>query len=82
MLLIYHPWHLPPSNSLLTLAFNNILRDFLGGPVVKILPSNAGWGGGGGVGLISDWGIKISHASCQMTETKQKQFCNKFNKIF
>ena len=82
MLLVYHPWHLPPSNILLTSAFNNILRDFLGGPVVKTLPSNAGWGGGGGVGLISDWGVKISHASCQMTETKQKQFCNKFNKIF
>ena len=77
MLLIYHPWHLPPSNNLLTLAFNNILRDFLGGPVVKTLPSNAGLaggeGGGGDKGVLWVWALvgelrsHMPHG--QMTET-------------
>ena len=38
--------------------------DFPNGPVVKILPSNAG-----GVGLISDWGAKIPIPLGQKTKT-------------
>ena len=52
--------------------------DFLGGPVVKSEPSNAG-----GVGLIPGWGVKILCASRTKTQkTKQKQYCSKFNKHF
>ena len=52
------------------------MRDFPGGPVVKISPSNAG-----GVGSIPGWGAKIPHASWPKNQNiKQKQYCNKFNK--
>ena len=55
-----------------------IIRDFLGSPVVKTLPSNAG-----GVGSIPGWGAKIPHASGPKNQNiKQKQDCNKFNKDF
>ena len=37
-------------------------RDFLGGPVVKNLPSNAG-----DVGSIPGWGTKIPHAKRQLS---------------
>ena len=52
-------------------------RDFPGSPVVTILPSNAG-----GAGLIPDGDLR-SHMPCsQRTKTKQRQYCNKFNKDF
>ena len=45
--------------------------------MVKTLPSNAG-----GADLIPDQEAKIPHASWQTKNqnTKQKQYCNKFNK--
>ena len=47
-----------------------------GGPVVKILPSNAG-----GTGSIPGWGTKIPHTSWPKNQNmKQKQYGNKFNK--
>ena len=52
--------------------------DFPGGPVVKTLPSNAG-----GAGSIPGWGAGVPHASRpEGQNTKQKQYCNKFNKDF
>ena len=52
-----------------------------GGPVVKILPSNAG-----GTGSIPGWGSKIPHAwQPKRQNIKQKQYCKKkkkFNKDF
>ena len=52
-------------------------RNCPGGPVVKISPSNAG-----STGLIPGGGDKISHASRSKKQNiKQKQYCNKFNKI-
>ena len=54
------------------------IRDFPGSPGVKTLPSNAG-----GVGLISGWGAKISHASRSPNQNiKQNQYYNVFNKDF
>ena len=54
------------------------MRDFSGGPVVKISPSNAG-----GVGSIPGRGAKIPHASWPKNQNiKQTQYCNKFNKDF
>ena len=54
------------------------MGDFPGGPVVNILPSNAG-----GVGSIPGRGAKIPHASQPKKQNiKQKQYCNKFNKDF
>ena len=47
--------------------------DVPGGPVVKTLPSNAGAG----------QGAKIPHAlRPKKQNTKQNQYCNKFNKDF
>lgn len=43
--------------------------------MVKTLPSNAGH-----VGLIPDWGAKISHPLQKTKNIKQKQYCSKFNK--
>ena len=40
----------------------SLRRDFLGGPVVKTLPSDAG-----GLGLIPGWGTKIPHAMEQLS---------------
>ena len=60
------------------IQIEEIVWDFLGGPVVKPLPSSAGVGG-----LIPVWGAKISHASQPKTKNqnmKQRQSCNKFNK--
>ena len=52
--------------------------DFLGSPVVKTSPSNAG-----DASLISGQGAKIPHASGTKNQSiKQKQYCNKFNKDF
>ena len=52
------------------------MGDFPGGPVVNILPSNAG-----GVGSIPGRGAKIPHALGPRNQNiKQKQYCNKFNK--
>ena len=53
-------------------------RNFLGDPVVKTLPSNAG-----GVGSIPGWGAKIPHALwLKKPEHKQWKSCNKFSKDF
>ena len=52
------------------------IRDFPGGPVVKISPSNTG-----GVGSIPGQGAKIPRASWPKSKNrKQKQYCNKFSK--
>ena len=52
--------------------------DFLGGPVVKTSPSNAG-----GEGSISGGGAKIPHASRPKNQNvKHKQYCNTFNILF
>ena len=70
--LILFPYLFPstPNNK------TNNNRDFPGGPVVKISPSNAG-----GEGLIPDQGTKILHTSWPENQNmKQKQHCNKFNK--
>ena len=70
--LILFPYLFPstPNNK------TNNNRDFPGGPVVKISPSNAG-----GEGLIPDWGTKIPCAlQTKNQNMKQKQHCNKFNK--
>ena len=58
--------------------FNNILfGDFPGRPVVKMLPSNAG-----GAGSKPGQGTRIPHASWTKNQNiKQKQYCNKLNKI-
>ena len=54
------------------------MKDFLGGPVVKTSPSNAG-----GVGSIPGQGAKIPHALWPKNQNiKQKQYCDKFNKDF
>ena len=54
------------------------MGDFLGGPVVKTLPSNVG-----GTGSIPGRGTEIPHASWPKNQNiKQKQYCNKFNKDF
>ena len=54
------------------------IRDFPGGPVVKISPSNAG-----GAGSIPGQGAMIPHASRPKNQNiKQKQYCDKFNKDF
>ena len=46
--------------------------------MVKTSPSS-----GGGAGSIPGWGAKIPHAPWSKIEnTKQKQYCNKFNKDF
>ena len=51
-------------------------RDFLGGPVVKTLPSNSG-----GMGSIPGQGIKIPHAWCPRNQNiKQMWYYNTFNK--
>ena len=56
----------------------NAIRDFPGSPGVKTLPSNAG-----SVGLISGWGVKISHASRSPNQNiKQNQYYKAFNKDF
>ena len=53
----------------------NSIGDFPGDPVVKTLPSNAG-----GAGSIPG---KIPHASWPKNQnTKEKRYCNKFNKDF
>ena len=45
--------------------------------MVQNLPSNAG-----GVGSISNWEAKISHALQPKNQnTEQKQYCNTFNKV-
>ena len=56
--------------------------DFLGGPVVKTLPFNAG-----GIDLIPGQGAMIPHISWPPPQNhrkciKQKQYYNKFNKDF
>ena len=52
--------------------------DFLGGLMVKTLPSNAE-----GVGLIPARRAKIPHALQPKNQNiKQKQYCNKFKKDF
>ena len=55
-----------------------MLGDFPGGLVVKPLPRGAG-----AAGSVSGWGAKISHASQPKNQNvKEKQDCNKFNKVF
>ena len=52
------------------------LRDFLGSPVVKTLPSNAG-----GTGLIPGCETKIPNASWpKKPKCETEQYCNRFNK--
>ena len=54
------------------------MRDFPGGPVAGMLPSNAG-----GVGSILGQRAKIPHASWPRNQSiKQKPNCNKFCKDF
>ena len=54
------------------------IRDFPGSPVVKTLPFNAG-----GAGSVLGQGAKIPHAlQPKKQNIKQKQYCNKFNKVF
>ena len=54
------------------------LWDIPSSPVVKTLPSNAG-----GAGSIPGRGAKTPHSSGPKNQnTKQKQYCNKFNKDF
>ena len=49
--------------------------DFLGDPVVKTSPSNAG-----GAGLIPGWRVKIPYASQPNNQnTKQEQHYKRFN---
>ena len=53
-------------------------RDFPGGAVVKILPSNA-WG----TGSIPSREAKITRALRPKNQNiRQKQYCNRFNKDF
>lgn len=50
------------------------------GPVVKTLPFNAM-----GASMIPGWRVRILHtlqAKKKKKNTKQKQYCNKFNKDF
>ena len=55
-----------------------ILRHFLGGPMFKTLPSNAG-----GDGSIPDQRAEIPHALWPKNQNiKQKQYCDTFNKDF
>ena len=58
-----------------------LAKDFCGGPVVKTSPPNAG-----GSSSIPVQGPKILHAlgpkRTKQTNMKQKQHCNKFNKVF
>ena len=55
-----------------------ILRDFPDGPVVEVLPFNEER-----VGSIFCQRVKVPHASWPKNQnTKQKQYCNKFNKDF
>ena len=57
---------------------NNNNRDFPGGPVVKILPSNVR-----GAGSIPGWGAKIPHTTRPKNQNiKQQQYWNKFNQDF
>ena len=76
--LLHSVWQtLDPSTSL---QITQLLLswDFPGGPVVKILPSNAG-----SAGSIPGWGAKIPHAPWPKNQNiKQKQCCNKFKKYF
>ena len=56
--------------------FHSLHYDFPGGPMMKILPSNAG-----GTGSVLSGRAKIPHASESKNQNmKQKQYCNKFNK--
>ena len=53
-------------------------RDFPGGPLVKMSPSDAG-----DVGWIPGLKARIPHASWpKKQKVKQKQYCNKINKGF
>ena len=58
-----------------------LAKDFCGGPVVKTSPPHAG-----GTSSIPVQGPKILHAlgpkRTKQTNMKQKQHCNKFNKVF
>ena len=54
----------------------NLPGDISGGPVVKLLPSNAE-----GMSSIPGQGVKIPYASWPKKQNiKQKQYCNKFSK--
>ena len=54
------------------------LRHFLGSPVVKTLPSNAG-----GTGSIPGCETKIPDASWPKNPMREtEQYCNRFNKDF
>ena len=53
-------------------------REFPGGTVVQNLPVNAG-----DTGSVLGQGAKIPHAlQPKKQNIKQKQYCNKFNKVF
>ena len=59
------------------IPFERGLGELPGSPVVKTLPSNAG-----DVGSVSGWGAKTPHAMWPQNQIiKQKQYCNKFNKV-
>ena len=65
--------------NLVTQVLKRNFQGFPGGLVVKTLPSSVG-----GAGLIPGQGAKTPHASWPKKKTKQttkqKQYCNKFNK--
>ena len=65
-------------NVFIALLNQGYLGDFLGGPVVRILPSNAGGGC-----LIPGRGAKIPYATQPKHQNiKQTQYCNRFKKDF
>ena len=66
-------------NAIIKVMMKITSRDFLGGPVVKTLPSDAGC-----AGLTPGQRARILHASQPRPKdkTKQKQYCNKFSKEF
>ena len=59
-----------------------LLRDFLGGPVVQTSASYAGDAGLIPGGRIKDSRAQQSKKKKKKQTIKQKQYCNKFNKDF
>ena len=74
-------WAQLSGSGFLTGSNQSVTKDFSGGPAVKTSPPNAGGSSSNPV-----QGPKILHAlgakRKQQTNMKQKQYCNKFNKVF
>ena len=67
-----------PQNTCVIQQLKSSDGDFPGGPVVKTSPSDTG-----GVSSIPAGGAKMPCASQPINQnTKEKQYCNKFNKDF